>query len=425
MKAKITNELIKTLKPANKPYDVRDESQKGFIVRVNPSGKMVYMCEYARAKRIMVGRVKITHISDARRLAETVMTDVMKGIDPRIKRRDVKGYESLDPSSLNLNEFITLHYKSWVESNNPSGQETVKMLENRFCKDKKFQNKPLKSITLALLEEWCTERRKQVSAETINRNVAALRSALNKAVEWKLLEYNDTNKIKPLKTKDDPIVRYLSQQEELALRNELQVRNEELRKEVPQRKEAYKNTITVNNKNILQVTYCDYLYPMILLSINTGIRRGELFRLTWDDILFDLKSLRAKSRKTKRNEYKIRYVPLNSEAFAALKAWYEQHPSKKGLVFINEETGKAFTTIKKTWSTLRNEIKLKDFRWHDFRHHFASQLVMAGVDLNTVRELMGHTDIKMTLKYAHLAPEHKAEAVERIANLYEKYQPPQ
>ena len=79
-------------------------------------------------------------------------------------------------------------------------------------------------------------------------------------------------------------------------------------------------------------------------------------------------------------------------------------------------SGEPLTDVKKAWASLMKRAKLTAFRFHDLRHTFASKLVMAGVDLNTVRELLGHSDIAMTLRYAHLAPEHKANAVERLVS---------
>ena len=67
-----------------------------------------------------------------------------------------------------------------------------------------------------------------------------------------------------------------------------------------------------------------------------------------------------------------------------------------------------------SWESLLKKANIQNFRWHDMRHDFASQLVMKGADLNTVRELLGHADIKMTLRYAHLAPDHKLRAVEML-----------
>jgi site-specific recombinase XerD len=65
-----------------------------------------------------------------------------------------------------------------------------------------------------------------------------------------------------------------------------------------------------------------------------------------------------------------------------------------------------------TWEPLMEAAKIDNFRWHDMRHDLASQLVMKGVDLNTVRELMCHASLNMTMRYAHLAPESKLNAVQ-------------
>jgi site-specific recombinase XerD len=83
-------------------------------------------------------------------------------------------------------------------------------------------------------------------------------------------------------------------------------------------------------------------------------------------------------------------------------------------VFPSQKTGEKMGGCKSAWESLMKRSQIVNFRWHDMRHDFASQLVMNGVDLNTVRELMGHADLKMTLRYAHLAPESKMKAVETL-----------
>jgi integrase len=153
---------------------------------------------------------------------------------------------------------------------------------------------------------------------------------------------------------------------------------------------------------------------MVLLSINTGLRRGEIFTLRWNNVDLDRALLTIEGSYAKSG--KTRHVPLNTEALNVLTLWKNQSVSKD-LVFPNKD-GLPFDSLKKSWGALLEMAEITNFRWHDLRHHFASKLVMASVDLNTVRELLGHADLTMTLRYAHLAPEHKANAVSKLIDLY-------
>lgn len=158
--------------------------------------------------------------------------------------------------------------------------------------------------------------------------------------------------------------------------------------------------------------YADYLRPLVLVVRNTGLRRAEALSLQWNDVdlvhnVVTIRGARAKSNQTRR-------VPLNSIARRTLVQWREQRaPADDEFVFGQYPQDRQLR-IDFAWRGVRNAAGLSDLRFHDLRHHFASKLVQKGTDLNTVRELLGHASIDMTLAYAHLSPDGLAAAVERI-----------
>jgi integrase len=106
---------------------------------------------------------------------------------------------------------------------------------------------------------------------------------------------------------------------------------------------------------------------------------------------------------------------MNETLTRTLSEWKQQTGGEgEKLVFPSPKSGKIMDNCKNAWAKLLKDAGITKFRWHDMRHDFASHLVMNGVDLNTVRELMGHSDLKMTLRYAHLAPAVKMKAVETL-----------
>lgn len=401
MKATINTSLVSKLSPRSKPYEVRDDKLTGFLVRVNISGKLLYMCEYARGKRVTIGKVGVLTPAQARDMALSILSDASKGIDPRPNKKK--------QGSATLKEFMDNHYIPWFNTHRKSGQKTLGHLH--ICFVKPFGNTALSDFTPAQMDAWRTQRLKQgVKTESVNREIAIFKAALSRAVLWGIIETNPLEKLKLLKSDRSVKVRFLSSAEESRLREAALTREARMQASRVQgnkwREERDRDLLP----DISQHTFTDHLRPMILLSINTGIRRGELFSLTWGDINFEQAMLTIDGSFAKSG--KTRHIPLNTEVLSTLKAWRNQTTST-GLVFPGKY-GKRFDTIKTGWKAIIEAAKIEGFRWHDLRHHFASRLVMAGVDLNTVRELLGHSEMGMTLRYAHLAPEHKASAVEKL-----------
>ena len=238
----------------------------------------------------------------------------------------------------------------------------------------------------------------------------ALKAALSKAVEWGLVEPHPLAKVKPSKVDTKAVVRFLSDDEERRLRSALDARDRRLREQRAkwnEYRQKYRKGAVLPELG----HFGDHLQPVVLLAVNTGLRRGELFSLTWVDVdlgraILTIRGHTAKSGTT-------RHVPLNAEALDVLRRWKAQTGAQGNLVFPAED-GERLNNVRKSWAGVLKAAGIRDFRFHDLRHHFASRLVMAGVDLYVVKELLGHSSIQMTERYSHLAPEHKAAAVARL-----------
>ena len=251
---------------------------------------------------------------------------------------------------------------------------------------------------------------KERSPRPINRNINALKACLAYAVESGMLEHHPLAQLPRLKVDEENRVRYLTKDEEKALRGALDAREARLRSERVSANEWRAKRHYELLPDLSNYKFADHLKPMVLVSMNTGLRQGELFSLEWSDVVegatLTVQSGKSKSRRT-------RHIPLNKEARETVSSWRDQ-TGGAGFVF-KSDSGGAFDNVRTAWEKVVAAAALVDFRWHDLRHHFASRLVVAGVPLNTVRELLGHSDIKMTLRYAHLAPGHMREAVELIS----------
>jgi integrase len=401
VQAVINNSLLVKLKPREKSYDVRDEKLKGFILRVQRTGGMFYRCEYARGKRVSLGSVSLLTPAQARDKAREILSQARLGIDMSAKKpRD----------QMTLTMFIDMEYAAWRLANRKNGKADLARLKVNFINE--MGDRLLSDISPIVIEKWRTNRiNNGTRIATVNRDIVILKSALAKAVEWEFIKEHPLKQFKLHKIDSVAKVRYLLKDEEINLKNAIERRDQAIKIARASGNEWRAARSRVLFDDLSKCVFADHVAPMILLSLNTGLRRGELFNLAWEHVDLDRAILTISGEVSKSG--KTRHIPLNAIALKVLHDWRQQ-TSDDGLVFVNSNTGKMFDNVNKAWDGILTAAGIENFRWHDMRHHFASKLVMKGVDLNTVRELLGHSDIKMTLRYAHLAPEHKASAVAKL-----------
>ncbi|WP_196140631.1 site-specific integrase [Aliikangiella sp. G2MR2-5] len=411
MKARITKSFLKNLEPKDKPYEVVDTQLNGFLIRIQPSGSMTYYFAYRNKegvkKRYRIGAVNSVTPQQARDAAEMCSSQVIRGIDPQVRKKEIKQEAELRKLKT-LQNFLDMQYEPWILTHRKRGRDTMQVIRNRFAS---FLTTSIEDINVLKIEQWRRERVKEGKASTtINRQVAALRAVLSKAVEWDFLEHHPLEKLKPLKVNRTPLVRYLNSDEEERLFAALEERDGEL-KEARSRGNQWRKQRGYELKpDLYEFYYADRMSPMIIVSLKTGLRQGETIGLRWADVHMNHASPYLTVRAEQAKSSRVRHVPLSPTALATFINWRGQC-SKKAILVFPSHSGEKLNNVKKAWKSILKKAEIENFRWHDMRHDFASKLVMKGVPLNTVRELCGHADLNTTLRYAHLAPDHKAEAI--------------
>ncbi|TVM01614.1 MAG: hypothetical protein CV087_10630 [Candidatus Brocadia sp. WS118] len=233
----------------------------------------------------------------------------------------------------------------------------------------------LTDITIKLLEGYRLQRQKLVNEVTINLEFRHLKAIFNRAKKLGYLSENPFSEIKPIRVPESDIPRFFEIDD------------------IKKVREAFKD---------------DSFHDLVEFYLLTGARLKEPLSLTWDNVDFKRMQLRIKSPHTKSKKHRI----ISFEEDEPLENLLRNLPKRADNLLFGPEDNKS--QWRHWWVSHRISLKLSKlgFPWatcHTFRHTYISHLVMAGVPLYTVKEMVGHSSINTTLRYAHLAPKHTKE----------------
>ena len=312
------------------------------------------------------GRRLRKKIGPNKKLAETVMRKI------RVQIVEGRYLDINDEKKVKFNDFAEVYAENYGKKKR-SWVSTDKMYLNRL-KDF-FGKKYLHEITPFLVHKYRTKRREEktrrkskTSVAYVNRELACLKCMFRLAIDWEYAKENPVKKIK-FEKENNSRTRFL-EKEEL--------------------------------KKLLDCCH-PLLKAIVLVAVNTGMRKEEIRTLKWRDVDFQRGFVTL--YRTKNGE--IRNVPLNRTAKEMLMA-IPKHVNSP-FIFCNSD-GNLYN-FRASFITALKNAGIKDFRFHDLRHTAASYLAMAGIDLNTIRDILGHKSLGMVLRYAHLSKSHQMNAV--------------
>ena len=229
-----------------------------------------------------------------------------------------------------------------------------------------------------MVEKYKQKRKEDgVSVRTIIIELACLRHMFNIAIKWGKAQKNPLKEVKLFKEPEGKD-RILSPEEKVRLFDAIRLSKRTL-----------------------------HLEPIVITALATGMRKSEVLNLKWSNV--DLVNRLIIVEGTKSGY--IRKIPMNTRLTEVLSNAKKINHSKN--VFVNER-GKPYKSFRTSWDHVLEKTKIQDLTFHSLRHTFGTRLGMAGVDVKTIQELMGHRDIKMTMRYSHPTQEHKKNAVELL-----------
>ena len=266
---------------------------------------------------------------------------------------------------------LAKEYDTWAKQQR--GYRTKKFIMRQLVEE--FGNLNVMDLNTMIVERYQTKHLSTRKPATTNRMMACLKHMLTKAVDWDMASEETLKQVRKVKF--------------------LKENNKRLR------------FLDVDECKRLISCCPKHLKPIVITALNTGMRRGEILSLKWEQV--DLRHGYISLRDTKSGEG--REIPINK----TLDGLFNEMPhSIESIYIFTDKDGNPYKGVKRSFNTALRNAEIYGATFHTLRHTFASQLVMASVDLASVQELLGHKSLNMTLRYAHLAPEHKTKAVKKL-----------